>query len=83
MNSDRMIVFCILGLLALSSAAEKVVPTEKYSHHATLKSDNIKLYWKFNDTHITFEVSQTLDLRTVGSIYNGLSTRVGPCTAYF
>ena len=33
-------------------------PTEEFLHEAVLDAmGNVKLYWKFNDTYITFEVS--------------------------
>nr|XP_039269063.1 DBH-like monooxygenase protein 1 homolog [Styela clava]XP_039269064.1 DBH-like monooxygenase protein 1 homolog [Styela clava] len=50
-------------------------PSESYTHSATLRSGNILLYWKFNDTHITFEViGQTTGWIGIGLSPNGAMT---------
>lgn len=48
-------------------------PTERYIHTATLRSGNLKIYWKFNDSDITFEVNlQANSYRSIGLTGNQL-----------
>ena len=48
------VVFAFL----VGSIVAEVVPTEDYLHNARLDNDgNVEMFWKFNDTHITFEVN--------------------------
>jgi len=34
-------------------------PTQHYTHSVVLDEDRFRLYWNFNKTHITFEVTVT------------------------
>jgi len=58
-----LVQFTIVGFLATQIAGLQI-PTEEYQHSAPLDTnEKVKLYWKFNNTHITFEVS--LDMYVV------------------
>ncbi|CAK8671832.1 unnamed protein product [Clavelina lepadiformis] len=68
------VVFAFL----VGSIVAEVVPTEDYLHNARLDNDgNVEMFWKFNDTHITFEVYA----RTRGWIGIGISPNGGMANA--
>ena len=53
----------LLAALGLSQASISPVPTKTYPHTAVLDGgNNVHLYWEFDSTTITFEVSYRKDL---------------------
>lgn len=54
-------MYVLQALLIISSAFYVLLaPSENYPHSASLDS-NFMLYWKYNDTHITFETQVNAD----------------------
>jgi len=52
-----LIHIIILSAVAISTCKGNASPTEEYLHQADLDAaGDVVLYWKFNETHITFEV---------------------------
>ena len=48
----------LLFTAVIATCKADVPPTEEYPHQADLDSSgNVILYWKFDDTHVTFEVT--------------------------
>ena len=44
----------------LTASSANIPSSEEYPHHADLDVvGNVILFWKFNETHITFEVSNS------------------------
>ena len=54
MLSYQLFIFILISTVS----SENIPPTEEYPHQADLDAmGHVILYWKFNETHITFEVS--------------------------
>ena len=50
----QILLFSVIFVLCKTD----IPPTEEYPHQAILDTGgNVKLYWKFTETHITFEVN--------------------------
>nr|XP_039270018.1 DBH-like monooxygenase protein 1 homolog [Styela clava] len=66
-------VICTVALVAVVQG--QMNPSESYTHSATLRSGNILLCWKFDDTYITFEViGKTTGWLGIGFSPNGAMT---------
>ncbi|KAH3694941.1 hypothetical protein DPMN_082386 [Dreissena polymorpha] len=69
MTNGLVVLLSILGV-AFGSSIESVKPTEAFNNSATLDNGgNYFLFWKFNSSHITFEVH----VKTTGWVGFGLS----------
>ena len=63
-----LVVMCVLSIEAA------IIPTERYPHTVVLlPNDAYQLFWKYNDTTITFEVHA----QTKGWVGFGLSSNGG------
>ena len=76
-NSDKMLLFLTVSLTvavtltAGSVSIPGIVTTENYTHDSILDKDqNYVLFWKYNTTHVTFEVH----VKTRGYVGFGISS---------
>ena len=70
-------LFCVVGSVPAPSTGVRVnTPTESYNKSEILdanKDGKYKLFWKFNDTHITFETH----VKATGYVGFGISDNGG------
>ncbi|KAL3871750.1 hypothetical protein ACJMK2_039728 [Sinanodonta woodiana] len=70
MSRHQMLTLILLSCLALARGFVGVNPTEPFNYSTEVDTNgNYLLFWKFNDTHITFEVH----VKTYGYVAFGLS----------
>ena len=73
-SSESVFLTAFIHAFCLYLSQATVVPSEEFTHDIVLlPDDEYHLFWKYNDTHITFEVH----VQTLGYVGFGLSPTGG------